>query len=84
MLNKFKIIAVVAVLVVGVIFVGLAAVKVLQIRKMIGFAKTFVPPPDTVPPLTGLATTRTSAWFVKKVRANTVPRLLVPPAEVMP
>jgi membrane fusion protein (multidrug efflux system) len=30
------------------VLVGLAAVKVLQIRKMIGFAKTFVPPPDTV------------------------------------
>ena len=37
-----------AVVIVVVIFIGLAAVKVLQIRSMINFGKTFVPPPDTV------------------------------------
>jgi membrane fusion protein, multidrug efflux system len=37
-----------AVVIVGVIFVGLAAIKALQIGKMINFGKTFVPPPDTV------------------------------------
>jgi membrane fusion protein (multidrug efflux system) len=37
-----------AVIIVGVIFIGLAAVKVLQIRSMINFGKTFVPPPDSV------------------------------------
>lgn len=34
--------------IVVVIFVVLAGVKALQIRKMIAFGKTFVPPPDTV------------------------------------
>jgi membrane fusion protein, multidrug efflux system len=37
-----------AVLIVVAIFVGVAAVKVLQIRSMINFGKTFVPPPDSV------------------------------------
>ncbi len=38
----------IAVVIVAAIFVGLAAVKVLQIRKMIAFGKTYVPPPDTI------------------------------------
>jgi membrane fusion protein (multidrug efflux system) len=37
-----------AVLIIVAIFAGLAAVKVLQIRSMINFGKTFVPPPDSV------------------------------------
>jgi membrane fusion protein (multidrug efflux system) len=38
----------IAIVIVIVIFVGLAGIKFLQIRKMIAFGKTFVPPPDTV------------------------------------
>jgi len=37
-----------AVVIVGVVFVGLAGIKALQIGKMIKFGKTFVPPPDAV------------------------------------
>src|SRR5882757_4815327 len=38
----------VAGLIVLVIFAGLVTIKVLQITKMIGFGKTYVPPPDTI------------------------------------
>jgi membrane fusion protein (multidrug efflux system) len=38
----------IAIGIVAVIFFGLAAIKALQIHKMIAFGKTFVPPPDTV------------------------------------
>jgi membrane fusion protein (multidrug efflux system) len=38
----------IAIVIVIVIFVGLAGIKFLQIHKMIAFSKTFVPPPDTV------------------------------------
>jgi membrane fusion protein (multidrug efflux system) len=38
----------IAIIFVVVIFVGLAAIKVLQIGKMLAFGKTFVPPPDSV------------------------------------
>jgi membrane fusion protein (multidrug efflux system) len=38
----------IAVVIVGVIFIGLAAIKALQIHDMIAFGKTFVPPPETI------------------------------------
>ena len=38
----------IAIVIVAVIFAGLAAVKVLQIVKMIGFGKTFQLPPETI------------------------------------
>ncbi len=37
---------IVAVVIVVVVFVALAGVKVLQITKLIGFAKTFAPAPE--------------------------------------
>ena len=39
---------IIAILIVAAIFAGLVAVKALQIGKMIGFAKTFTVPPETV------------------------------------
>jgi membrane fusion protein (multidrug efflux system) len=38
----------IAIGIVAAIFVGLAATKVMQIRSMMAFGKTFVPPPDAV------------------------------------
>jgi membrane fusion protein (multidrug efflux system) len=39
---------VIAILIVVVVFIVIAGVKVLQIVKMVGFAKTFTPPPPTI------------------------------------
>jgi membrane fusion protein (multidrug efflux system) len=39
---------IVAVVIVVAVFVALAGVKALQIGKLIGFAKTFTPPPETI------------------------------------
>jgi membrane fusion protein (multidrug efflux system) len=38
----------IGIIIVVVIFAGLAGVKILQIRSMIAFGKSFVPPPDTI------------------------------------